>query len=287
MLAVVGTVPDPDIPVIQGYVELKDSKLYVDGTEIDINRGTPALLASTASLLDYLQKGPVYAFLAGDVGLGHGSRKLYSHLSATIRDYSFQTLVFHYLLPDVDHHLKVLMAMQEMNPRPLLIADAGFMYAAKMSGESGKYDLFTPDVGELAFLADENAPHPFYTRGFILAEENKTPELIQRAYNHDNAAGYLLVKGRQDYVASRQGIIETVDSPMVEALEAVGGTGDMLTGLVSALIDSGLEMEKAMGLAARINRTTGLLADPTPAFQIKDIMRHIPEAYDRVINRPD
>ncbi len=31
-------------------------------------------------------------------------------------------------------------------------------------------DLFTSDVGELAFLADEEAPHLFYTRGFILHE---------------------------------------------------------------------------------------------------------------------
>jgi ADP-dependent NAD(P)H-hydrate dehydratase / NAD(P)H-hydrate epimerase len=52
-----------------------------------------------------------------------------------------------------------------MNRRPILIADAGFMYAAKMSGQAACYDFFTPDVGELAFLADEMAPHPFYTRG--------------------------------------------------------------------------------------------------------------------------
>lgn len=287
MLAVVGIVPDPDIPVIQGQVEFKDSKLYVDGNAIDINRGTPALLASAASLLNYLKGEPTYAFLVGDVGLGQGSRELYSYLSANIHNYSFQTLTFHYLQPDVDHHLKVLMAIEDMNPRPKLIADAGFMYAAKMSGESGKYDLFTPDVGELAFLADENAPHPFYTRGFILAEENKTPELIQRAYKYDNAAKYLLVKGKQDYVANREGIIDTIDRPMVEALEAIGGTGDILTGILSALIDSGLEMEKALGLAARINRTAGLLADPTPASQIKDIIKYLAEAYDRVMNCSD
>jgi len=205
MLAVVGTVPDPDIPIIQGYVNFEASKLYVDSTEIDINRGTPALLASTATLLNCLHKGSVYAFLVGDVGLGNGSRELYSHLSSNIHNYSFHTMVFHYLQPDVDHHLNVQMSMENMVPRPKLIADAGFMYAAKMSGESWKYDLFTPDVGELAFLADENAPHPFYTRGFILAEENKVPELIQRSYKHDNAAKHLLVKGKQDYAANREG----------------------------------------------------------------------------------
>jgi ADP-dependent NAD(P)H-hydrate dehydratase / NAD(P)H-hydrate epimerase len=62
------------------------------------------------------------------------------------------------------------------------------MYAAKMSGQAPSYDVFTPDMGELAFLADESAPHPFYTRGFILHEENRAPELIKRAYQHENAA---------------------------------------------------------------------------------------------------
>ena len=53
---------------------------------------------------------------------------------------------------------------------------------AKMSGFASAYDLFTPDVGEMAFLADEAAPHPSYTRGFLLQEEERVPELIQRAY---------------------------------------------------------------------------------------------------------
>ncbi|MFN2359334.1 MAG: sugar kinase, partial [Desulfotignum sp.] len=69
------------------------------------------------------------------------------------------------------------------------------MYAAKMSGAASFYDLFTPDAGELAFLADETAPHPFYTRGFILHTDNPVSELVCRAYAHDNAAQYLLVKG--------------------------------------------------------------------------------------------
>jgi ADP-dependent NAD(P)H-hydrate dehydratase / NAD(P)H-hydrate epimerase len=61
------------------------------------------------------------------------------------------TLVFHYLQPDVNWHNRVLFAVEEMDRRPVLIADAGFMYAAKMSGQSSQYDLFTPDIGELAF----------------------------------------------------------------------------------------------------------------------------------------
>ena len=172
-----------------------------------------------------------------------------------------------------------------MEKRPVLIADAGFMYAAKMSGQSPKYDLFTPDIGELAFLADEEAPHPFYTRGFILHEENRVPELIARAYTHNNAARCLLVKGKQDYVADRKGIIATVDIYVEESMEAIGGTGDTLTGIVTALIGTGMEVTKAAIIAARVNRVAGSYAKPTPATQVMDIIEQIPAAFAKILSK--
>jgi ADP-dependent NAD(P)H-hydrate dehydratase / NAD(P)H-hydrate epimerase len=90
-------------------------------------------------------------------------------------------------------------------------------------------------VGELAFLADETAPHPFYTRGFILHEDNRAPDLIARAYAHHNAARYLLVKGETDYLADSGGIVAAVAEPRIETLEPIGGTGDTLTGMAAAL----------------------------------------------------
>jgi NAD(P)H-hydrate repair Nnr-like enzyme with NAD(P)H-hydrate dehydratase domain len=199
-------------------------------------------------------------------------------------DSGFPVLTFHYLLPDVDWHNKVLFAVEEMNPRPALIADAGFMYAAKMSGQSNAYELFTPDAGELAFLADEEAPHPFYARGFILHDENRIPELIKRAYEHKNAARYLLVKGKEDHIALREGIHAIIDHPVNEALEAMGGTGDSLTGIVSALIASGMETLEAAVLAGRINRLAGHLAAPTPASQVMEVIECIPRAMKEVLN---
>jgi NAD(P)H-hydrate repair Nnr-like enzyme with NAD(P)H-hydrate dehydratase domain len=172
-----------------------------------------------------------------------------------------------------------------MDRPPRLIADAGFMYAAKMSGQSPEYELFTPDAGELAFLADEKAPHPFYTRGFILAEDNDVPELVAMAYKHDNAARHLLVKGHADLVADRTGVLFTVDHPSVEALEAVGGTGDSLTGIVASLIEAGLNTPEAARLAASVNRTAGAMADPDPASQIMDIIPYLPKAYEAL--RPE
>jgi NAD(P)H-hydrate repair Nnr-like enzyme with NAD(P)H-hydrate dehydratase domain len=279
MLAVVGTVPEDDFPLVCGRAEFGSSGLRIEGKYIDVNRGTPALLAAACLMLQTMGQETPLAFLVGDIGLGHGSRRLYAYLVKHLAYYAPSSMVFHYLQPDVDGHSQVLLAVQELKTRPKLIADAGFMYAAKMSGQSPEYDLFTPDAGELAFLADEKAPHPFYTRGFILSEENKIPGLITRAYTHANAARYLLVKGRIDHVADSSGILATVDAPASEAMEAVGGTGDTLTGVVSSLIESGLDVPRAAELAARINRTAGSMSHPSPASQIMDIIPWLPEAY--------
>jgi len=283
MLAVVGTVPDENFPLISGEVHLEKDRIHVCDKQVPVNRGTPAMLAAVIKAGEVLGLPPPLAYLVGDIGLGHGSRRLYDHLVRHLNRSPAGVITFHYLQPDVDWHNKVLFAVEEMSPRPRLIADAGFMYAAKMSGQSTAYDLFTPDAGELAFLADEAAPHPFYTRGFILHEENRIPDLITRAYEHNNAGRYLLVKGRQDYVASREGVHAVIDSPVDEALEAMGGTGDTLTGIVSALIASGLDTLAAATLAARINRLAGHYARPTPASQVMEMIEYIPNAMELVL----
>lgn len=283
MLAVVGTIPDADFPLAAGEVTLKGGHIYVEGHPAPVNRGTPALMAAAIRCLEVLGLPMPYGYLAGDIGLGDGSRRLYEHLVKHLPQSAFQVITFHYLQPDVDWHNKVLFAIGRIRKRPKLIADAGFMYAAKMSGLAEDYDLFTPDAGELAFLADEEAPHPFYTRGFILHEEQKVPDLIRRAYGHRNAARHLLVKGRIDYVASRKGIIATIDSPSEDALEPIGGTGDTLTGLVSALICGGFDVYHASVLAARANRLAGRLASPTPMTQVAEIIARIPQAVKQVL----
>ena len=188
MLAIVGTIPDRDFPLVVGEVRLEGKRIRIEGKGIPVNRGTPALLAAAIKAGEVLGQPAPFGCLVGDIGLGDGSRRLYQYLTRHLGESGFETITFHYLQPDVDWHNRVLFAVEEMAPRPMLIADAGFMYAAKMSGEATKYDLFTPDIGELAFLADEEAPHPFYTRGFILHDENQVPDLIARAYKHSNAA---------------------------------------------------------------------------------------------------
>lgn len=283
MLCIAGTVPSEEFPLVEGIVSREGEQLRIGTHFIAVNRGTPALLAASVKAAEALGQPAPFAFLVGDTGTGKGSHRLYAHLTDRFPASSFSTITFHYLQPIVHRHGRLLAAIGNMTPQPRLIADAGYMYMAKMSGKASTYDIFTPDVGELAFLADEEAPHPFYTRGFILHEDNRVPDLIERAYRHRNAARYLLVKGKADYLADETGILEMVDSPVEEALEAIGGTGDTLTGLVSVFVDAGLDIRKAAVAAMRINRLAGSYARPTPATQILDIVEHIPRACREVL----
>jgi hypothetical protein len=284
MLAIVGTIPDEEFPLVTGELRLEGDRVFIGSNKIDINRGTAALIASAIKVLEILNLPLPFGYLAGDIGLGKGSKGLYKYLAENLKNVNFKAIVFHYILPEVDGFNRVMFAIEDLPYSPILLADAGGMYVAKMSGQAQRFDLFTPDAGEIAFLADEEAPHPFYTRGFILQEENRVPDLIKRAYEYENASRYLIVKGNKDYIADKNSIIAVIDYPMVEALEPIGGTGDTLTGIVSALIASGISIDKAAIAAAKINRLAGYYANPTPATQIFEIIEHIPHALNEVIN---
>jgi len=284
MIGIVGTVPDLELPLIHGTVRLVDNHIEIQGRRIAVNRCTPALIGAALKASECVLCPEIYAFLVGDIGRGDGSRKLYDFLVRYLHEFDFKVLTFHYLQPDVDWHNKVLFAVQAMQKRPILIADAGFMYAAKMSGQSESYDFFTPDAGELAFLADELAPHPFYTRGFILHPNVNVLDLIKQAYQHQNAARHLLVKGRSDYIVHEAQVVEKVDYPSVDTMEAIGGTGDTMAGVLSVLCGADFKLTDAAVLAARANRWTGYYADPSPATQVTELINKIPQALVKVLN---
>ena len=269
---IAGTVPDENFPLVQGKGKVKDGQLYVGDHRIKIARGTPALAAFVCQAAKELNARDPEILLAGDTGKGEGSRRLYAHLVKSMDSLEVTGFTFHYLLPDVYWHNQVLWAIQEKLDKPCLVADAGFMYVAKMSGFAGDYDLFTPDIGEMCFLADETAPHPFYTRGFLLEDETRVEEYIARAYAEKNAARHLMVKGASDYVVQDGRILSTVSRPGWEAMEAIGGTGDSLTGIITALLMAGHSIPDACVTAALVNRYLGVLGRPSPAESIADLL---------------
>ncbi len=283
---VVGTVPEESAGLMEGACTLSGDTLRVGLLELPVRRGTPALLAACCAATVALGIAPPQALLAGDAGRGHGSGRAYAHLSAHLPQLAPRGLTFHYLFPDLAGHDRVFLAAQALPRRPLLVADAGFMYAAKMSGQAREYDLFTPDAGELAFLADEMAPHPFYTRGFLLAEGEQAPALARRAWDSGGAARTLLIKGETDLVVHGGEVEREIPGPRTPAMEAIGGTGDTLTGMVTALLMAGRDMTSACATAALANRLLGQLAQPTPATQVAELMAHIPAALAQAEHAP-
>jgi NAD(P)H-hydrate repair Nnr-like enzyme with NAD(P)H-hydrate dehydratase domain len=287
MLAIVGTIPDSGFSPIRGTLLLQGDCICIQDRTVDIGRGTAALAAAAIKTCETMNISAPIGFFAGDPGNGKGSRLLYEYVIRHLPECLCSAVVFHYILPDVDLCNRVLFAVDKMSPRPLLIADAGFMYVAKMAGQAPAFELFTPDAGELAFLADEEAPHPFYTRGFILQDGLLVEDLIARTYKYGNAARYLLVKGSTDYVAHKDGILARVDQPNIEELEPIGGTGDTITGIASALIAGGMHTGMAAHIAIRTNRIAGHLAKLTPASQVEKIIAQIPKALHTVLREDE
>ena len=91
MLAVVGTVPDEDFPLLEGEVRLENDMLLLQGRRIPVNRGTPALLAAAIAAGQILGNAPPYTYLVGDIGTGKGKSKALRAFSQALAEESFRS----------------------------------------------------------------------------------------------------------------------------------------------------------------------------------------------------
>ena len=284
MLVLVGAIPVRNLPLSLGSISLNNHGFILDGEVQKIDRGTSAMMTVACAICrEFGLKNPI-ALVAGDIGTRDGSLKIYDYLLDHLGEMEASVLAFHYMMPDLKKNHEVVEKIRSLKQKPTLIADAGSMYVAKAAGDAEYYDVFTPDLGEMAFLADEKAMHPMYTRGFIFHLEEDVPELIDRAYRSGNAARTMFVKGEADYICHEGKIVEKISEPNIEALEPVGGTGDTITGMISGLIYAGKSPLEACRIAGRVNRRAGQLAHPTPATQVSDIIKHIPAALKEVLD---
>ncbi len=243
-----------------------------------MNRGNEAMMTAACIACDYFGAGRPVGMVAGDIGTRQGSEAIYKYLAENLQEMDIDVLTLHYVMPDIKLNDMVIEAVKRAPRKPVLIADAGSMYVAKAGGHAPYYDIFTPDLGETAFLADEKADHPSFTRGFIFHMESDVPELIRRAYAAGNAPPTMFVKGRIDYICHDGEIVDTIEAPSVETMEPIGGTGDLITGMISGMVFAGKDHVEACSIAGRANRLAGKMADPTPATQIGKIIRFLPQA---------
>jgi hypothetical protein len=284
MMLIAGTVPIRDFPLTMGRVVFQGEDLVVGGRRIPCAQGSGAMISAALAVTEYLKLEAPQVVVAGDTGQGKGSREIYEYLIQKVSDICPQVMVLHYCLPIMALMRRLRESIQRCPDKVITIADAGSMYAAKAAGLAPHFDIFTPDAAEMAFLADADATHPAYVaRHLFDADTNRTPELVAAAYQHRNAARLLLVKGAADYVVDGEDIVATVAEPNVPALEAVGGTGDTITGLVSAFVYAGLELHEAAIIAARSNRMAGKFAQATPATGIRQIVSEFPLVFKQYL----
>ena len=282
MLLICGTVPQPNLPLTIGEAIFKEERLLINGVEIPCTQGTAALVSAACVTAEYLKDNPPRVILVGDNGNGKGSRLLYDYLINNLPILSPNVLLLHYILPIMGLMKKVCRAAAKCKKKPVMIADASSMYAAKAAGLAPFFDIFTPDLCEMAFLADADAVHPAYiSRHLFSAEILQAQELIAAAYRQKSAAKVLVVKGAIDHVVEEGKILCTISEPDIPALEAIGGTGDTISGMIGALVDAGLSHSDAAITALKANRKAGEYARVTPATKIREIVTGLSEVFKR------
>ncbi|MDD5604645.1 MAG: NAD(P)H-hydrate dehydratase [Dehalococcoidales bacterium] len=284
MLVIGGTIPKQGMPLIAGYVRREGDMLVADSQPFSRIQGTGAMISAALTATEYMGIEPPYVVVAGDIGKGDGTRLMYRYLIENISALKPAFVTLHYCQPFMNLLTQFVKEVEKMAKPPFLIADAGAMYAAKAAGQAEKFGIFTPDPSEIAFLADPNATHPAYIANHLFDSEiEDVPQLIKAAYSHKSAARVMVVKGARDYIAKNGEILATIEDPNVPVLEAIGGTGDTITGLVSAFTYAGVEPVEAGILAAKCNRMGGKMANPTPATKVSQIIDTFPLVFKQYL----
>ncbi len=288
MLLLSGTLPVEDSSLIFGTIKYDGRSISLGDKYIPKELGSigaMAMMAASATAAEALGIEAPMGVVAGDMGKGAGSAALYAYLTEKAGALGANAVTMHYILPIRKPFMEFVEMLDYWEKRPFMIADAGSMLIAKATGACKKFDLFTPDAGEICFLADPEAGHPAYVKSMLFdIDTTEVPKLIEKAYAGGNAPRYLLIKGPTDFIVDDGKIMYTISEPNIPALEPIGGTGDTITGMVSALISGGYEPIRACLIAGHANRLAGQMTNPTPATQVFEIIKHIGEAVVKVVD---
>jgi len=281
---VVGTVPVEKFPYYIGTPSFDGKNLILDQKMLPIGMGTLSLYSATYLTITHLKGESPTLMTVGDIGKADGSRILYQKLIEEIEELKPNILTLHYVMPIITLARTLGLKLQKMSSKPIVVADAGFMYAFKASKMGHVCNIFTPDAGEMTFLVDKDAVHPAYIERHLFEIDSANVELlIEKVKNVEGLPKMLVIKGAIDYIVLEGKTLFKIDYPMVPYLEPIGGTGDTLTGILTGLIAHGLPLEKAAFYACKINRIAGQLSNPTPRTRVNEIILNIPKAIDLVL----
>jgi ADP-dependent NAD(P)H-hydrate dehydratase / NAD(P)H-hydrate epimerase len=275
MIVLIGTVPYAT-GLYCGEATIDGARLRVGEALFPIERGSAAMAAACVKVCEYYALKKPQCIFGGDTGDGKGTDLMFQEAIGKLDRYYPTVITLHYLFPKIVYGLPLVRKIKTLREKPQLIADAGGMYLMKVVKEASYFDVFTPDEGELYFLADEFAPHPLYVRSQLVKEQISRDELIGRAYRGKNTATVTLIKGSTDTIYSNGVKQQELSAPNMAAMEAIGGTGDTITGMLTALRFKG--EADADFKALRLNRMIGKMIGCNAATQINAFIAAIPQA---------
>lgn len=278
MIVLVGTVPYKT-GLYVGKAAVDGAVLNVNHNSFSIERGTAAMAASCVQVCSFYNLEMPLCIFGGDVADGKGTDLMFQEVNSNIGNYDPDLITLHYMFPKIKYGEPFIRKIESLPKKPQLIADAGGMYLMKTISKSYFFDVFTPDQGELYFLADEFAPHPLYVRSDLLNENISKESLIDAAYKNKNTAKTTIIKGAVDSIYTDNVKAKELRQPIIPAMEAIGGTGDTITGMLSAL--RYMNTQGADYKALVLNRLIGELIKCNPATQISEFIKAIPGALEK------
>ncbi len=277
MLILIGTVPGKTGLYI-GNPKIKGNFLEVDSVTFPIERGTAVMAATALTVCDFYGLKQPVCILGADSSDGAGTDLMFQEVNSRLEKYHPSVVTLHYLFPKIAYGSPFISKINSLAVRPQLIADAGGMYLAKTIDCAAQFDVFTPDQGEVYFLADDFAPHPLYVRPSLLDKNLSTDYLMELAYKQKTTAKTTVVKGAVDYIYENGVKKAQLDKPNIPAMEAIGGTGDTITGMISVLRFK--KENNADYKALVLNRLIGNKIKCTAATQIAEFIQALPKALE-------
>ena len=149
-----------------------------------------------------------------------------------------------------------------------LVLDATALYSGILPHVSGRRAVLTPHAGEFRRVFGVEVPRGLEERAELVKEHARKNSLT------------ILLKGRADVISD--GVEAAVNRTGTPAM-TVGGTGDVLTGVVAALLAKGAEPYRAAAAAAWINGKAGEVAAQRLGLHIlaTDVVDALPEVMMR------
>ena len=84
MMLIAGTIPIRDLSLTMAEAKAEEGHLIIDNHHIPCTQGTGAMISAALVTTNYLKLEPPQVLVAGDIGDGKGSQKIYQYLMARI-----------------------------------------------------------------------------------------------------------------------------------------------------------------------------------------------------------